>query len=198
MLSYFNVARAAFPGAVVHASTHDRFVQQLETVQAELPVASGEVGDTWVTSQTADPWKWVYYREAARAYTQCKAAGQCDPVHDRRVSEFLRLLIKLPEHTGGPDNFAGGNNWTNVEFHAAIAAQSPGIVVAEHAYLEQREIASVLGLQCLGDHPLGHNITQRLAALHPAVPNTSTLVEVAPAEWAASRNQEPPHPLPPH
>ena len=100
-----------------------------------------------MTSQTADPWKWIFYREAARAYTQCKAVGLCDPVSDQRVSTFLRLLIKLPEHTGGPDNFMGGNNWTNLAFHAAMAAKSPGVVVAERAYLEQREIASVLGLQ---------------------------------------------------
>jgi hypothetical protein len=66
VVSYFNVARAAFPGATVLASTHDRFVQELETVQAELPVAAGEVGDTWATSQTADPWKWIFYREASR------------------------------------------------------------------------------------------------------------------------------------
>lgn len=184
MVACFNVARAAFPGATVHASTHDRFVQQLETVHAELPVATGEVGDTWVTSQTADPWKWAYYREAARAYTECKLAGLCDPVHDRRVSEFLRLLIKLPEHTGGLDVFNDGNNWTNIAFHAAIAAKSQGVVVAERAYLEQREIASVLGLQCLADHPLAHNISKRIAALLPVVPNTSKLVEVPQAEWA--------------
>jgi hypothetical protein len=184
VVSYFTAARTAFPGATVHASTHDRFVQQLATVQADLPVATGEVGDTWVTSQTADPWKWIFYREAARAYTQCKAAGRCDPVHDRRVSEFLRLLVKLPEHTGGPDSFQGGGNWTNVAFHAAIAAKSQGVVVAERAYREQREIASVIGLKCLGDHPLSHNITQRIVALRPGVPNTALLVEVPPAEWA--------------
>ena len=181
VVSYFNVARAAFPGAAVHASTHDRFCKQLQTVQAELPVATGEVGDTWATSQTADPWKWIFYREAARAYTQCKAAGQCDPASDRRVSNFLRLLIKLPEHTGGPDSFAGGNNWTNAAFHSAIAAKSPGIVVAERAYLEQREIASVLGLQCLGDHPLAHNITQRIIALHPLVRFPSILLYFTPS-----------------
>lgn len=157
VVAYFNVARAAFPGATVYASTHDRFVQQLETVQAALPTVTGEVGDTWVTSQTADPWKWygvksrtqhrsfgmlwvksvliclsqscffihrIYYREASRAYSECRATGQCDPAHDQRVADFLRLLIKLPEHTGGPDNFAGGDSWTNTRFHADIAVST--------------------------------------------------------------------------
>ena len=164
VVSYFDTARAAFPGAEVHASTHDRFVEQLETVAAELPVAVGEVGDTWATSQTADPWKWIFYREASRAYSECKAAGLCDPVADRRVSDFLRLLVKIPEHTGGPDNFDGGSSWTNAEFHADIAAKRPGIVAAERAYLEQRDIASVLGLHYLRDHPLRSNISRRMAS----------------------------------
>jgi hypothetical protein len=46
VVAYFNVTRAAFPGATVHASTHDRFVQQLETVRAELPVATGTLHAT--------------------------------------------------------------------------------------------------------------------------------------------------------
>ena len=185
VVAYFDVARAAFPGAAVHASTHDRFVDQLETVQAELPVAAGEVGDTWATSQTADPWKWIFYREASRAYSQCKAAGRCDPVTDRRVSDFLRLLIKIPEHTGGPDSFAGGDNWTNAQFHADIAAKRPGVVAAERAYLEQREIATVLGLHSLGNHSLANNIRRRMASLRPAIPNTAVLEVVPVAEWAA-------------
>jgi hypothetical protein len=101
------------------------------------------------------------------------------------VSEFLRLLIKIPEHTGGPDNFAGGSSWTNAQFHAAMAADSPGIVAAEKAYLEQREIASVLGLKCLGDHALAKNISHRMASLRPVVPTTTGLEAVPSNEWAA-------------
>ena len=189
VVAYFDAARAAFPGAAVHASTHDRFVEQLETVRAGLPVATGEVGDTWATSQTADPWKWVFYREASRAYSDCKAAGRCDPAADRRLSDFLRLLIKIPEHTGGPDSFAGGDSWTNAQFHADIAAKTPGIVAAERAYLEQREISTVLGLRCLGKHPLADDIRRRMASLRPVMPNTTALEAVPAAEWAA--------PLPP-
>jgi hypothetical protein len=51
-----------------------------------------------MTSTTADPWKMSYYREAARAYAECLAAGQCDP-HDLRVLGYTRMLAKLPEHT---------------------------------------------------------------------------------------------------
>eukprot|EP01043_Picozoa_sp_COSAG02_P010638 COSAG02_NODE_378_length_23535_cov_35.310164_9_plen_1246_part_00 len=183
VLSYFQVARTVFPGAEVEASTYDRFVQQLETVKPQLPTVMGEVGDTWVTSQSADPRKWTFYREASRAYSECLAAGLCDPEHDPRVSGFLRCLIKLPEHTGGPDNFAGDRNWTNGRFHRDIAEKKPTYITTNKAYLEQREIASVLGLKYLADHPLARNITERLKILHPVVPNISKLVRLPRREW---------------
>jgi hypothetical protein len=185
VVSYFEVARATFPGATVRASTYDRFVQQLETVEAELPVATGEVGDTWVTSQTADPHKWIFYREASRAYSACLAAGHCDPANDPRVLGFLRCLITLPEHTGGPDSFPGSSNWTNAQFHSDKAEGQPAFVTARKAYLEQREIASVLGLHYLADHPLAKNITERLEALRPIVPDTSNLLAVPRSDWGA-------------
>ena len=58
------------------------------------------------------------------------------------------------------------------------------MVAAERAYLEQREIASVHGLRCLGGHPLAANISRRMAALRPRAPNTTLLEEVPAAEWA--------------
>ena len=58
----------------------------LAQVESELPTAVGEVGDTWVTSQTADPWKWIFYREASRVYAECLAAGECDPAADQRIA----------------------------------------------------------------------------------------------------------------
>jgi hypothetical protein len=184
VVSYFDAARAAFPGAVVEASTYDRFVRQLTAVAHELPTAAGEVGDTWVTSQTADPNKWIFYREASRAYSECRVAGLCDPANDPRVAGFLRCLITLPEHTGGPDTFVGSNNWTNAHFHKDIAAGYPGFITAKRAYLEQREIGSVLGMHYLGDHPLSRNISDRLEALRPAVPETSTLAQLPRSEWS--------------
>lgn len=94
----FDIARWQFPGANVYASTFDNFTAQLATVESQLPVSEAEVGDTWMTSTTADSWKQVFYREAGRAYKVCLDTAQCD-VHDPRVAAFLRMLIKIPEHT---------------------------------------------------------------------------------------------------
>jgi hypothetical protein len=101
------------------------------------------------------------------------------------MRSFDRLLTKIPEHTGGPDGFPGGNNWTNAQFHQDIAAKRPAVVTAKRAYLEQRQIASVLGVHYLADHPLAKTLTRRLEALRPAVPDTSKLAAVARSAWGA-------------
>ncbi len=90
----FDIARWQFPGARVFASTYDKFVEQLQTVRSLLPVATGEVGDLWMTSTTADSAKMTFYREASRAYKQCLDRGLCDP-QDPRVLGFTRLLAKV-------------------------------------------------------------------------------------------------------
>jgi hypothetical protein len=86
--------------------------EQLATVSDQLPHVHGEVGDTWITSTNADPWKQAFYREAARAYAECLGSGQCDP-HDPRVLGFTRLLAKIPEHTYGLPGMNDDSNWTN-------------------------------------------------------------------------------------
>lgn len=108
----FDIARWQFPGANVYASTYDNFTAQLATVEAQLPVSTAEVGDTWMTSTTADSWKQVFYREAGRAFKICLDTAQCD-VHDPRVFAFLRMLIKIPEHTYGLPGLDDHENFTN-------------------------------------------------------------------------------------
>jgi len=179
----WDIAAWQFPGANVFASTFDNYTLQLEVVRGKLPVVSGEVGDTWVTSTTADPWKMVFYREAARAYTACLAAGACDP-HEARVAAFLRLLIKLPEHTWGLPGLADSTHFTNADFHAAIAAGEPAYLDALHSYTEQNDIATVAGVAALADHPLAAEIAARMAALVPAAPDVAGLTPVPAAAWA--------------
>ncbi len=180
----FDIARWQFPGANVFASTFDNFTARLLPVAAALPVTAAEVGDTWMTSTTADPWKMAYYREAARAYAACLASGQCDP-HDARVLGFTRLLAKLPEHTWGLPGMADRQNFRNPDFHAAIANGEPAYLDCLHSYTEQREIATVNGARYLADHPLAAAIAARMAALVPAVPATAGLTAVPASGWAA-------------
>jgi hypothetical protein len=124
----------------------------------------------------------VFYREAARAYAICLNSGQCDP-HDPRVLGFTRLLIKLPEHTWGLPGLDDSVNFTNEQFHAAIAAGEPAYLDALNSYQEQRYIATREGLRYLADHPLAANISARMAALVPSVPDTSSLSPVSSDDW---------------
>ena len=154
-------------------------------MRAALPVSTGEVGDTWMTSTTADPYKIAYYREAARAYAVCVQTQQCD-VHDPRVLGYTRMLAKIPEHTYGFPGLDDSTNFKNADFHAAIAAGEQAYVDCLHSYTEQRDIAAREGMRYLADHPLAANITARIAALAPAVPDVSQLTPVDQSEWATA------------
>jgi hypothetical protein len=167
----------------VWASTYDNFTAQLAKVAPQLPVTTGEPGDNWMQSTAADPWKMIFYRESARAYASCLAAGQCDR-KDPRVFGFLRQLIKLPEHTWGLPDYYDGTNWSNTLFHAAIQAGQQAYLDALNSYVEQNEIATVQGMRFLADHPLASDINNRMAALQPAVPDISKSVSLPQAAWA--------------
>ena len=71
-----------------------------------------------------------------------------------------------------------------LQFHAAIAAGEQAYLDALHSYTEQRDIATVLGLGYLGDHPLAANISARMSALVPAVPNVTGYAPVPEAAWS--------------
>ena len=181
----FAIAQWQFPGARIFASTYDNFTAQLNTVRAALPVSTGEVGDTWMTSTTADPYKIAFYREAARAYAICVQTAQCD-IHDPRVIGFTRMLAKIPEHTYGFPGLDDSINFTNEQFHAAIAAGEQAYVDCKNSYTEQRDIAAREGFRYLADHPLAANISARVAALVPLVPDTSALTQVDQGDWGTA------------
>ena len=184
VFAQFDIARWQFPGVRVYATTFDDYFDKLASIADQLPVTTAEAGDTWMTSTTADPWKMAFYREASRAYAACLAKGACDP-HDPRVLGFTRLLAKLPEHTWGLPGLRDSADFTNAQFHAAIAAGEPAYLDALHSYTEQRDIAAVLGVRYLGDHPLAGDIAARVAALAPALPSTAGLTPIAASAWAA-------------
>ena len=96
----WDILRWQFPGASIIASTYDAYVDQLVTIADTLPVFEAEVGDVWITSTPADPVKMAWNRLASREYAACVRAQQCN-ASDPRVFGFLRMLMKVPEHTYG-------------------------------------------------------------------------------------------------
>ena len=184
VLDAFTISRWQFPGAQVWASTFENFTQHLAPLAPLLNVSTKEPGDNWVQSTTADPFKMAWFREAARAYGDCVDAGGC-AAGDARLFEFLRMLIKTPEHTYGTPDYYDATAWTNAAFHAAVAARQPAYEDALSTYTEQRDMVAREGMRFLADHPLAAAIASRVAALAPALPDVAALVAVPPAAWAA-------------
>jgi hypothetical protein len=181
----FDIARWQFPGARVIASTYDAFVSELSKVAPSLPVDTHEVGDTWITSTTADPVKLALYRLASRLYTACLSAKQCDP-HDPRIAAFNLMMAKIPEHTYGYPGIADDANYTNAQFRAAF--QDPAVQVVLASYTEQRDILTKYGIPFLADHPLRGQIESEWAALAPVMPDVSQWVKIDPSRWTQTFN----------
>ena len=62
----FRQVRQQFPDAPVRASTLDAFARQLRAVKAQLPVVTGELGDTWIHGVGTDPRKVAQFRALSR------------------------------------------------------------------------------------------------------------------------------------
>lgn len=101
----FNLARKAFPGAEVVASSQSAFASEAltEEVVAALPQFEMEWGDVWITGMATDPRRLAEYREIVRARAACIEAGACarDSVALKNMS---RYLAKPSEHTQGEQN----------------------------------------------------------------------------------------------
>lgn len=177
---------AEFPNATVHLSTFDRYFATLVNASAMLPVITSEIGDTWINGVACDPQKMSFYREAARAYTDCVASAQCDPVNDPRIKDFNRYFLKTPEHTWGMHSLSDQSSWTNEALQAAISKGVPEFLAAINSWYEQRNFSAVYGMRALADHPLAANITARMAAWTPTVPapgNDPSYTPISPDQW---------------
>jgi hypothetical protein len=94
--------RAQFPGATVEASTLSDVAAAMEPYRAQLPVFTGEIGDTWIYGIPSDPAKVARYREVARLRQGWIAQGQFK-LGDATDRQLLRRLLLAVEHTWGTD-----------------------------------------------------------------------------------------------
>ena len=110
--SAFDILERQFEGARVFASTFDVFVNSIK--KESLPVVVGEIGDTWIQGIAADPLKMALYRYGAKALQMCIDNNDC--ALDTESLQYLRFLVKLPEHTWGLPSVGDTGNWTNDAF----------------------------------------------------------------------------------
>lgn len=94
--------QARFPEAKIIASTLDEFAQKAILAQADFPVITQEIGDTWIQGVGTDPVKVRDYRALARLRQQWLAEGRVS-ADDAGLKAFSRKLLMVPEHTWGMD-----------------------------------------------------------------------------------------------
>lgn len=175
--------RRRFPTAEIRASTLDAFARAVRPGRGQLPVVTGELGDTWIHGAASDPVKLARYRELVRLRAGWLRAGALDPdptepVHDR----FSRPLLLVAEHTWGLDEKLAFPDVETYEAGAfATLRQGPAAARFEASWAEQRAYLDQ-AVAALGDRPvLEREALVALADLHPVPADRSGWRPLPPA-----------------
>ncbi|GAB4813534.1 hypothetical protein N2152v2_000580 [Parachlorella kessleri] len=174
VLDVFRQVQHQFPGAEVVASTFDEFVEPLleAAPSLNLPVVTGEIGDTWIHGVGSDPGRLAEFRTLLRLRRE-----NVDLADGLAFQKFSRLLLKVPEHTWGVDvkkALGDYDNWSNKDFHAQLANKSDNYQVTVASWVRQRAYG-LWAAQELGESTLGLKAWTALASLqnskHPPAPS---------------------------
>ena len=130
--------RAQFPGATVQAANLTEVAEAVEPVREQLPVVTGEIGDTWIYGVASDPDKVARYREVARLRSGWLARRQF-AVGDATDRQLLRRLLLAVEHTWGTDTKSYlDNSHYRPQDLAAVLGQG-GYAVMATSWEEKRD-----------------------------------------------------------
>jgi hypothetical protein len=157
-----------FPDATIHASTMDAFAEPLLTVESQLPVITGEMGDTWIHGVGTDPKKVARYRALLRL--RSKWLGDKIPAPDEPLHRFSRKLMLVPEHTWGMDEkiyFKDYVNYTPEQLSAIQTTEAYTKFAASWA--EQRAYVDEAVAE-LANTPYAQEAKAALAELEPREP----------------------------
>ena len=93
MHEIFQRVRENFPGAVVRASTFDEYSRKLVEAapDLDLPVFTGEIGDTWIGGVASDPAKLSRFRDLLRLRRSLMGSF----ANDYALKNFSRMLLKV-------------------------------------------------------------------------------------------------------
>lgn len=162
--------RRRWPGARVVASTLDAFAERLLTIKEQLPVVTGEIGDTWIHGVGSDPRKVSAFRELGRLRRSWLAEGRVDPA-DARLDAFSRALLMVPEHTWGMDEKIFLNDYqTYARAQFDAARHRPNFQTFESSWAEQRGYIDA-ATAALGTSPLADEARAALRRLEPQRPS---------------------------
>jgi hypothetical protein len=178
----FAALRERFPHARIIASTLDAFAERLLEAKDQLPVVSGELGDTWIHGVGSDPKKVSDFRELSRLRRHWLRTGQAQP-DDPQFQAFSRALLLVPEHTWGMDEkiyLDDYQNYTRAQFDSLRT--SPRYQTFADSWAEQRAYIDT-ALAALDGTALAHQARAALRRLTPARPNAAAMQRItAPSE----------------
>lgn len=129
----YEEVRAKYPGAVVRAATLNDAANALEKANPDLPVFTGEIGDSWAHGYQADPRKQTVYRGLLRY-------ARSLPESER--NKLYSGLLLTAEHTcglNGVNTLCDNGDYLPAEFDSCRG--KPGFQRAEASWREQRAYA---------------------------------------------------------
>ncbi len=178
IVGVFGQMRQQFPGATIAASTLDAFATDLRKVKADLPVVTGEIGDTWIHGVGTDPRKVAQFRELSRLRREWLDSGKVKP-ENRDFAAFSRFLLMIPEHTWGLDEKTHLTDFFNYDAERFTKARhAANFKKMEASWQEQRAYVT-RAVQALGQSALATEALKRLKAIEPARPDLAGFEAVA-------------------
>jgi hypothetical protein len=179
-IASFAQLRERMPGARVIGSTLDAFAATLPPIRAQLPVVTGEIGDTWIHGVGSDPLKVARFRELCRLRRSWLAEGRAHSA-DPAFHAFSRALLMIPEHTWGMDEKIYLADRTTYAAPAFQAARStPRFQAFEASWAEQRAYLDQ-AIAALGDTGLAAEARAAQDALAPRAPDLGGFMQLDPA-----------------
>jgi hypothetical protein len=172
VLDIYHSIRKSFPNAQIFASSLDAFAAKLEPIRQQLPLVTGEIGDTWIHGTGSDPLKVSQFRELLRLRSKWLA----DDPSIRAESwfrNFQRRLLLVPEHTWGMDEktfLQDHENYSAEKFNTART--KPNFRKFESSWVEKRAYIQS-AVNELEDTPFANSARNHLAAIRPSPPDLS-------------------------
>lgn len=161
-----------FPRAQLKMASLSDMARAMETVSGQLPVWTGEIGDTWIHGAGSDPRLIAQTRELERLHSRWLQTGQIQR-GDAGELAFARRLSLVAEHTWGLDvkTFLKGSSYERPAFERArtSSASSSDFDLLESSWAQKRaRVAQTLELLPAA---LKTEATHALSALQPAEPS---------------------------
>ncbi len=170
-LQNYREMQQRFPNAGVVASTLDAFAEKLLTIEAQLPIVTAEIGDTWMHGVGTDPKKVAQLRALLRWLNTVGAQHVSEAtVPDDKLNLFQRKLILVPEHTWGMDektHFKDYLHYRPDQLRAILDTEQVKVFAASWA--EQRAYIDE-AMAALNDSPLLQSAKEALQELAPQKP----------------------------